>query len=296
MEDGLGQLIEQFLSSVWGDAVVWFGGLWVVLLFIRRVFKDADDELDPEKRQSIAEELVLKSFWSSGSWIPDFTSVFDRFFGKNHFGWRCIYRSALISTVSFFLLALFTGVFSFASRYEFVQINLAEIMAVVFFMAMFTNALLDYCSLLETRMLLKTPLPTSIKILVDMILTFLISLAWISFVYWAMVLFTDSYYENLRFTWEIFAGHIEVERYVDPFQIERRVIVTRIVVATSFTTSIWLWLHGLAQLTIRGLNGAELVMSFLNVKEKPLRAVGTTINIFVLVIGVVLFPVFAIAG
>lgn len=296
MEDGLGQLIEQFLSSAWGDAVVWFGGLWVVLLFIRRVFKDADDELDPEKRQSIAEELAGKSFWSSGSWIPDFTSVFDRFFGKNHFGWRCIYRSALISIVSFFVLNLFTGMFSIVSD-KFGQDSLLKIMAYFFVIAMLTNALLDYCSLLETRILLKTSLPTSIKIVVDIILTLLIALAWISFLYWAGAgLFTDSYYENLRFTWEIFAGHVEVERYVDPFQIERRVIVTRIVIATSFTTSIWLWLHGLAQLTIRGLNGAELVMSWLNVKEKPLRAVGTTINIFVLVIGVLLFPVFAIAG
>ena len=280
MEEGLGQLVGQFFSSAWSDAVVWFGGLWAVLLFIRKVFKDADNELDPEKRQFLAEELARNKNWASGSWIPDFTLVFDRFFGKKHLRWRCISRSILISLISFFVLIWLTttGTDSYMFR---------EPLIIVILWAVLFNPIADYLSLLETRILLNTPLPTSIKILVDIFLTFLIAIGWMAFVNWP---FDDlSYLEAVREIWKNFDGRDRTEGSII-------VLLTRIVVATSFTTSIWLWLHGLAQLMIGGLSTAGYLMSWLNVKERPLRAIGTTVNAFVLLIGVVLFAVFGFAA
>ena len=287
MEEGLGQLIAQFLSSAWSDAVVWFGGLWAVLLFIRKVFKDADDELDPEKRQSLAEDLARNKNWAAGSWIPDFTLVFDRFFGKKHFRWRCIYRSTLISIVTYSVLVLLTGEM-FASEDGELLCDLAGLALIV----VFCNAFADYFSLLETRILLNTRLPTSLKILLDVFLTFVVIFGWMSFAIWVVynVILGEWQYDYMS-SWEAVQTIWEtLYEYDDP---ESRLF--RIVVATSFTTSVWLWLHGLAQLTIRALSAAGFLMGWLNVKERPVRAIGTTINIFVLSFGVVLYFPFAFA-
>ena len=300
-------MIKQFLSSVWGDAVFWFVGLWAVLLFIRHVFKDADEDLDPEKRQLLAAILTSEKIWASESWIPNFTLVFDRFFGQEHLTWRCFVRSILISMVTFFVLAFCTDL---ASEYHKMNIIFSqmvghkwpvgyfEVVSTMILAGLIINGLQDYLSLLETRILLNTPLPITIKILVDMFLTLLIPLAWLSLFVWSGNGFSGSYLGTVRDIWELFAGHTEASFGGQELGVFRDyfVILFRVVVATSFTTSIWLWLHGLAQLTIQGLNGAKLIISWLNVKNKPLRAIGTTINVFALVTGIVLFPIFAFAG
>lgn len=267
-------LIEEFFLSAWTDALGWFGAVWVIVVLIRKASKDADDELDPERRKSLAEDLARIRHRQPGSWIPDFTLVFDRFFGEKHLRWRCVYRSSLISIFCFSMLTFLWD----ASLIWFSPIG-----QVVFFVLLSIpfNAFLDYWSLLETRILLKTPLTLSLKMLVDAVLTFLMALGWLS-LFWMVSLDTDiGYPEAVRRTWEALAGR----SMTDP-------TVLRIVVATSFTTSIWLWLHGLAQVTIRVLSTAGWFMGWLNIKEKPLRAIGTTINVFVLLLGVVLFPVF----
>ena len=116
-----------------------------------------------------------------------------------------------------------------------------------------------------------------------MILTVAITLSWFSLVIWLIGLAQDDLLTVMYQSWQWFLGHRGNES---------NIALTRIVVGTAFTTSIWLWLHGLAQLTIRSLNAFGSVFSWLNVKEKPIRAIGTTINVFVVTIGTVLFPLY----
>lgn len=99
----------EFLSSVWGAAVIWFGGLWAIVLFIHKVTKNADDDLDPVKRKALSDDLEDAIAENPGDWVSDFTNVFDRFFGKKHLRLRCFYRSALISIFCFIILSLNQG-------------------------------------------------------------------------------------------------------------------------------------------------------------------------------------------
>ena len=257
----------EFLSSAWVNAVVWFSGLGVVFLFMRKMFKDADEELDPEKRQYLADQLVRKN-WTSGSWVPYFTLVFDRFFGKKHLRWHCIYRSIIISVVSFYFVVILHSGFKVKT--------LGFVLT-----AIFINAFIGYWSLLETRYLLNWSMPTRFKLLLDIIITFLLCIAWTSFL---ISLFDDQGFWAIAV--ELLGAFFDLDDQLGSF--------VRIIVATSFTTSIWLWLHGLSLLTIKCLSGAGFLMSWLNVKERPLRAVGTVVNLLVLLIGVLLFPLFAI--
>ena len=280
MQDELIQQSE-FLNSTWGNAVVWFGALWAILWFIRKVSKDADDDLNPETREALSDELLRIKDRDASLWVPDFTLVFDRFFGKKHFSWQCIFRSALVSIFAFITLAFLFDVPELLgqesdSKYElFIELLIFAILV---------NVVLDYMSLLETRYILSKRMPVLEKIIMDAIITILLVIIWTAFVntlIQATHFTVKSYIEGVALILEdIFAGSREGS------------IITLIILATSFTTSIWLWLHGLSRILIRSLSNVQKFMGWLNVKETPLRAIGTTINLIVLTFGVLLFPVY----
>lgn len=273
------EMIDQLFSSTWGFAIIWFGAMWALIGFVRKVSKDADDDLDPEKRKSFGEDLVRMTARDLDSWIPEFTEVFDRFFGKKHLRWRCFYRSSLISMFTFVVLTTMLLLIEYDPEETLAEFLLFVLSAVVF--AALFNVFVDYLSLLETRILLNTRMPLSLKILVDVILTFLLTLAWISFPIWVLEEL-GGYLQSVIYVWDAFTGTGN----------ENVTEIVRVMIGTAFSTSIWLWLHGLAQFTIRILSTMAFIINWLNVKEKPLRAIGTTINIYVLLLGVVLFPVF----
>ena len=274
MWEELGDLAAPFFQSPWGDATLWFGGVWAVVLFIRKVSKDADEELDKDARTTLVTTLTgLRS--QKVAWIPDFTLVFDRFFGEKHFRWRCIYRSVLISAFCFMLLMVVAGT-------ELLDVGMAVNLFFFFLVGLWLNAFIDYWSLLETRVLLSTRLPIFLKIALDVVLTTLLTWLWVALMF-MFIGAEDSFVESLEGI-----GREFIEGGPDA-------VLWRVILATSFTTSIWLWLHGLSQFAIRGFSSIAFVMNKLNVKEKPLRAIGTTINIFVLLIGAVLFPVYLVA-
>jgi len=296
--DELTQILEHFISPVWTDAIFWFSGLWAVILFIRKVSKDADDELDPDKRKALAKDLEGIITQDSGAWISDFIDVFDRFFGKKHFRRRCFNRSALISIFTFFvltcihiidvILAFHSGVPS--DKFSEYSFALASVIGFTFIgVAFFVNILADYLSLLETRILLNTKIPVVSKILFDAILTFVITYLWTTFCLWIFYILNNSelkgFTEMLQIIW---IGYFFNDGSIIPE-------LMTIIVLTSYTTSIWLWLHGLSRLLIRFISGVNFFAGWLNIKERPLRAIGTTINAIVLLIGIVLFPFFEIA-
>jgi len=273
MQDESIQLSE-FLNATWGHAVAWFAILWAVLWFIRKVTKDADDDLNPEKRKALGDELLRIKDRDVGSWVPDFTAVFDRFFGKKHLSWRCLYRSSLISMITFtVLLSLY-----YPSVYTETFFTFMQMLVVIIFSGLTFNVLLDYMSLLQTRIILNVPISILPKIILDGILTTLLSILWVTFM---MSVLEPNEINSL----EITAMAIFDESLPESTMI-------RVVLATSFTTSIWLWLHGLSVLVIRSLSHLQKFMGWLNVKEAPLRAIGTTINLIVLTFGVLLFPIY----
>ncbi len=283
MEDEVIQ-ISEILNSTWSHAAVWFGALWAIYLFINKVSKDAEEVLNPEKMKALSDELLRIKDRDISSWVPDFTSVFDRFFGENHLSWRCFSRSLLISISVFSaLLFLYIPDFIFQSK------GTIDIFLFIIFLAAIFNVVLDYISLLETRIILTIPAPILVKIFLDAILTLLLTMSWSVVVVTVSLLsvsksavWSDISLDSIYLFWlGVFSNSSQ-----DGSKFYY------IVIATSFTTSIWLWLHGLSFLAIRTLSNVQKFMGWLNVKETPLRAIGTTINLIVLTFGVLLFPVY----
>ena len=277
MQDELIQSSE-FHNSTWSHAALWFALLWAILLFIRKVSKDADNDLNPEKRNELSDELLRIKDRDASLWLPDFTSVFDRFFGAKHLSWRCFYRSSLISMVTLFTL-LYLYDRGAINKFMIGEDILGEFIT-LFAYLLTLNVFLDYISLLETRVILFTRIPVLAKITVDAILTILIVILWVSFVA-SFAMIEMNYFEIVIFQWQsLYYASYDNSTFL------------RIVLATSLTTSIWLWLHGLSRILIRSLSNVQKFMGWLNVKETPLRAIGTTINLIVLTFGVLLFPVY----
>lgn len=276
----------EFIKSTLAESIIWSGGVLAIILFIRKVSKDADDELNQHKREELSQQLKqLMSNGFSKTWIPNFTSIFDRFFGSKHISWRCFYRSALISFISLAILIIINPPPLATKATPIYQDILFSYLVVL---PLACNVIIDYISLLETRMILNTQIGITAKLIIDAILTFLLTLLWLAFLIWLVLnmvfLLEVSYMDSLRSIWVTFIG-TEQGTYA---------YFIRCVVGTSFITSIWFWLHGLAQFSIFGMKNATWVMSFLNVEKKPLRAIGTTINVIIIFIGVAIFPLFII--
>jgi len=268
-------MLSEFFNSALGHAAVWFALLWAILLFIRKVSKDADNDLNPETRKALSDELLRIKDREASSWVPDFTAVFDRFFGTKHLRWRCFYRSILVSIFTFSALAYLSD--HYGTPY--IEYDLLVSLITV---SLIFNGLIDYISLLQTRIILNAPIPILAKIILDGILTTLLSILWLAFTL-SLIAYDDLKFLELMTTlWH----HL----FDNASSSESNAV--RIVLATSFATSIWLWLHGLSRVLIRSLSTVQWFMGWLNVKETPLRAIGTTINLIVLTFGVLLFPVY----
>lgn len=279
-----------FLSS-WSIVIVWASGLVIITTFIRSISKTLDTDLNLEARNDIALRLMCWQDVKVNNWIPDFSRIFDHFFGSKHIAFRCFLRSSIISLGSF--LFAFLLVFSLNSEYileSMSQYSYAFIGAIVL------NVIFDYFSLLETRVILNKKLSISVKLLLDFLLTLLIASIWM------FMLFLIVIVSQLDFGFDIIldnsiliVGEILQTGYKNillPFGKNVDADIFKIFLATSFSTSVWLWLHGLSQYTIKLLSATQKIMNFLNVEEQPIRAIGVVINGYIFLFGMILYPIY----
>ena len=256
------------LGTAWASSVVWFARVFAVMTFIRKASKDADDDLDDATRDVLARRLLSIDGSRTSSWLPDFTRVFDRFFGEKHFRWRCFYRSMLISVITITLLLYIATNFFITSEGP---VSLSQIFYFVFLFGLLINGIADYFSLLETRMLLNSRYSTSVKIVVDLVLTFFLTIFWFALVF-HLLGWNEVFYKIVTTIWNDFIGITHSGG--------KELKILMVIIFTGYLTSIWLWLHGLAQLAIYVVRKFGWVVNFLNVRQKPLRALGLTMNIF----------------
>jgi len=256
----------------------WFAPLLTVILFIRHISISADADLSPEYREEIAYKLLNLSETKPKSWVTDFTYVFDRFFGEKHFTLKCMSKSFGISLLT--LLILISFALALDNSIDDIDELFTILVAVVFIFGFFVNAIADYISLLETRVLISLNIPIYIKILIDIPITIIIITLWISFIFPFIPIFGSS---NSYSITEIFTGYVSSKEDDT---------ILKIFLITTFTTSIWLWLHGLSELLIKSISGIQWFVDKLNITETPIRAIGLTINMIILTVGTVLFPVF----
>ncbi|MBA55189.1 MAG: hypothetical protein CMK89_12110 [Pseudomonadales bacterium] len=265
----------EYIHSLQGLALTWFGGLFALMTAFRMVTKNADQELGADVRDSIAIMLLDLKPRMPGEWIQGFNRIFDLVFGEEHFRWRCFGISMLISVVFYlFFFWIYVGVLDveFDERDSWFYFGVAPLFAIM------CNGLVDYISLLETRWILGTRIPYLGKFIVDIALTLIITF------FWAVVFL-------FVFSRNSLSDSIYLVLHLAERDIKDQVLVLS-VFTTSFTTSFWLWMHGLAQFIIRLINGSVWMVQKLNIEAAPVRALGIVINANILLLGSLCFLVY----
>ncbi len=285
--------MSTFFSSVLGNVIVTFSSLLLVTAFIRKISKDADEDLNPTKRDDIA--LYLMGLKESGipiEWMPNFILVFDKFFGKKHFKINCFYKSAIISILMYIIVSfLLVGM----------QVNLDEhlfsYILLIGGLAILINIPIDYVSLLQTRIIIGLKLNTLAKIIIDNILTYIIFCT-IPFVAFYAYAFITNKLNSENLTFQHFFSFYEMQAlliydYLSNPEIEDAsdLLGTQIFAVsliTTFTTTIWLWLHGLAEFTIKLLSPIPRITDWLDIEKSPIRSIGIIINLYIWLFGLVI--------
>ena len=248
--------------------------------FIRKCFKDMDDDLAPDKREELSNRLVrIRDQGIPSSWVADFTEVFDRFFSKRHLSWRCFLLSLLISFISFWVFLIIFSVFiDDMDSFEDLSKNIAKIdhrtLATIALGSLLINGLADYVSLLETRLFLKSKLSIGVVLILDVIATLFIVTFWLGF-----ALYVSSPLDVS----DIAIGMLSVRSAQDDY------VVMYVFILTTFTTSIWLWLHGISHATIKILKPTSAILAWTNVQEKPMLAIGRVAHVYIMAFSVLLF-------
>lgn len=267
---------------------VYFGSLLSIAAFIRFISKDLDDDLSKETRESLALRLLCLEDERKKTDLFDWVTItFNAVFGKRHFSIRCLFVSGLISvssfTIIFLLVVWLNGEFNLSMS----AAVLAKLPVIVILAAIFLNGPSDYIALLETRWIVQLNIPTIWKIILDLILTFVISLGWIALliaIKFGPELGSSAFYG-------VIINPIELGRAINFDDVEEQsqasilahvfldililyILTLRVVLVTSYITSIWVWLYGISELFIRLLPPSNFIITHLNVEDRPARAMG----------------------
>jgi hypothetical protein len=227
--------------------------------------------------------------------LPDGTrGLFDKIFGECHFSLKCFLRSAAFSLAAMTLLSLLW--LSYHPKYRFFDLILDQAGR----LWILWNILVDYISLLKTRIILRA--------LTRMQLgrAGAVSLLIVDFVLY-MVLFGIGSLANLFFYVQISA----FPALVNPFYLPRwgeqlgMILLTPITPDwffsiffwAGFAPSIWMWLYVLALFVTRALLRSEPRLHWLrwalDVEKNPLRSTGAVAAAFAFIASVAIILVSA---
>lgn len=279
--------VAEWIQSHQGMTLSWFGAVFAVMAFFRYVSTFAESELADDIRDSLALRLMLLEQQKVGAWIPDFNRVFDRLFGARHLSWRCFFVSAAISVAMFclvfFLISGAGELLDEITHEEDLSVKIGMYLGLGFVAALM-NVLMDYLSLLETRWMLGLRINMVLKLVLDLVLTALIAYLWTHVAMYLLYLMSDvSKQDEMSFI--AFCVSM-MDRYSLILSQGGKVMeVLKPAIITTFFTSIWLWLYGLAQLTIRILAYTTQFVQILNIEKAPVRAIGVVINGYVFLFG-----------
>jgi hypothetical protein len=290
------------INSSFALISLWFVSLLTITKFIRKITTIADEELNIKKKEKLSNHLLyLTKKTPDDSWLNYFNFLFDVIFGENHFSIKCFLISTSISLTTYFFLSLGT----YLTTYCF---GLSITSFLIF--AFLINVIIDYISLLQTRIVLSLNISIIFKLLIDIILTVLITLVWISCIY-AIYLNSIGYFELsyfnfqgilidiynnfINFSKSLFRIHEESNKEdLCSSGLQSQNLQITIFVLTSFTTSIWLWLHGLSHLIIRYLHFTKWISDWLNIEKAPIRSIGIFCNILIIILFILALPLILI--
>ena len=243
------------------------------------LFSSLDTVVPCPTRRRIGE--FLRNTEVRFQWNESFVDIFDTIFGKACFTPRRLLMSAVISTIFSVVMYLVWRSFqpeAYALIVREVGIVEPAVMAVVFLVLL--NWIPDYVSLQETRWLLTVMqagrgFPFFVVIVVDALLTFLVWVAWLTFVWVIFDVLDLQFFPELSF--HNYLRSIDAAVF---FIGDKKLIATflSVYLYTTFFTSIWLWLYALSTWIIRFLHrlisAFQRAISPLDLESKPFTSIG----------------------
>lgn len=279
-------------------------GLTSILAFMAyALFRQADQDLRPHMK-ALATRWLLPVKGSAKVNTPEaFLRLFEAVFGQKHLSWRCFKRSALASTIGFALILSLhhfadpTFLTNFESREEALLLFVFGGIAVIQI-----NMIGDYLSLWETRLLLRfaARVPSLLLpiILLDTIATLIIFIfMYLIVVHSGLMIsgfeagLTEFLENSIEFSkTAIEHGTLGLIDFSDIGFKSDRTFFFSTILATSYLTSIWLWLAVLFTPLSRLLlwskiGGLTVIGRLFNVNQKPFTALGFIIALLILFVG-----------
>ena len=261
-----------------------FLGTWITIVVgVVSLFQKGEEAMASHSRDTVRDWLLSRRFVDETSnWADSFKSLFDAVFTENHFSWTCFYRSALASAlvVTVFLLGMVGfGVATFRSIAHSGPDSLILGVLYGIALAIVVNSVMDYVSLFQTRWIIKWMAQTKSTaahlgfLLLDVLLTAGIVVlcaggTQVSLVTLGGGLDDTSIWRALF----VIMPDIILEDVVEGGS------PVRAIVASTFLTSIWLWLYVIAGMAMRGavslFRGVDWMSEFFDVETRPVQALG----------------------
>lgn len=278
------------LSGLWVGIAASVATLGTVSAWLRSITKDLDDDLLPETRTRFAENLH-RATGKNADWMVSFGQLFIRVFGKRQLSWLCVRRSLAMSASTFVFIGLATGPF-YIDTSKFAKPGLpapalwALWLLALALLGIVVNGLFDYLSLWITRTILRSRLSVPSKIIVGLgataILVYVLTLV-IIFLLVYFGLTSALHFKDAKLVQAVFLEFVLLA--VQFMHIPPTIgTIAFVVWATTFSTMIWLVLHVASVFIIRVVPST---FSILDIRNKPVRAIGLVASILVWSIGIV---------
>jgi hypothetical protein len=285
------------LLNMWATVVGLIGTSTAISLWLRSTTKDLDEDLSVEKRKDWG-DMLLKGTSSRASWMRSFQHLFSRVFGERHLSWLCVRRSLAISGLLFVFIGLVTGPFRLdATPFRQVGYSPLFVWAVWFLgltiLGVLYNGVIDYLTLWIMRVVINSRLSMMKKIAVGFVATlvivyalFLISVFALTYLGLSVALLFDDH----QLAALILLPFVLLTTQFFDFP-PRFGNLAFVVFATSFAPIFWLIVHVLSAILIKFV---PRIFSVLDVRNKPIRAIGLVAATLIWLIGLLNALVYAV--
>lgn len=296
----------------WSDLADLMGASALVMAILL-VFWKGDDCISKEFRDDIAAWLILLKPPSAQSPVAkSVLAIFENTFGRSHLSLRCIATSVAFSSVFLFaFLYFFTAGYSSTnpmgdavnpepepslSRVEILRSYFWAPVWYLLLLSAIINFLVDFFSLMITRMMLHRASLGDMKLSVCIFLDATLSAALFALVFYVTSAYSSSlvYLSSGAFeqvlVWATVMW-VNVQQFGFFWFLVNNNDVTGIIlratVLTTFITSIWIWAAALGSLVLRLLARSGPLLRALQyglpIEERPVRSIGIVSFLFVFV-------------
>jgi hypothetical protein len=251
-------------------------------LVILALLWKADDALGEGLKKDISSYIQSISVTSPAmNWSIAVSNVYDRFFGSRFFSFRFFATSILVSVLAFIAIAIPVSIAKYYGTPPPEQtMEFYEALGYLIATALLLNALADYISNIETRLMVRLWDEGRISGLLALVLDFFLT-TFIFLIAFSFIGFLTDLYELLAFDksfslWNLYyRTHWPILELVRFRSSEGFLIITAFL--TTYITSIWIWIivfcSNLPIYDSRTTIG-RLLSYALPISDRPLRSIG----------------------